>query len=252
VQALLGLVGKKLGHSFSQAYFRDKFGKLGLRDVDYQLFELDTLDDLPALLIRNDLVGFNVTVPYKEAIIPFLHDLDPVAKAIGAVNTVVMRDGRTYGANTDVLGFGELLRGMPLTNVHALVMGTGGSSKAVQFYLRLKGVPVTLVSRTKKENALTYEQVDERVIAAHKLLINTTPLGMFPDVNASPTLPYASLTQEQTLIDLVYNPTETLFLQKGKTHGAKTINGLAMLFAQADLSWELYWKNEVMKRLGGS
>ena len=252
MSVILGLIGKTLSHSFSQDYFRNKFKSLGLTGVDYLLFELNLIDELPALIKnQHGLVGFNVTVPYKESVITYLDEIDTLAKAIGAVNAVAVRDGNTFGTNTDILGFGDLMRNVMVPdNSEALILGTGGSSKAVQFYFRLKGIPFHLVSRERSTKAMAYEDVDADLLDQCKLVVNTTPLGMHPIVDVCPNIPYALLNQSHTLIDLVYNPSETLFLKKGKAQGAVTHNGLQMLHAQADFAWGMLWKDSVYRRLG--
>lgn len=251
MQTLLGLIGKKLSHSFSQEYFRNKFASLGLSGVDYLLFELESIEELPQLLKnQNDLVGFNVTVPYKESVMKYLDEVDTLAKGIGAVNAAVNRNGKWFGTNTDVLGFGELMRKVVVEpNTEAFILGTGGSSKAVQFFFKLKGIPFHLVSRERSDNAMAYEDIDSDLLEQCSLIVNTTPLGMHPNIETFPNIPYNLLSTRHTLIDLVYNPSETQFLKRGAQQGTKTFNGLTMLHAQADFAWGLLWKDEVLKRL---
>ena len=241
-----GLIGKKLGHSFSKRYFTEKFAHEGIADTSYELYELPEIADFPDLLASEpELVGLNVTVPYKEAVIPYLHELDHSAARIGAVNTIRIAGGRTKGYNTDFIGFRDSLQQFyPATEAaKALVLGTGGAAKAVWAALDELAIPYTSVSRNPSQNQLHYDAVTAEILAAHTLIINTTPLGMSPDTENAPAIPYEALTPEHYLYDLVYNPEETLFLQKGRLAGAKTINGLPMLYAQADAAWRI-WSNE--------
>lgn len=232
-----GIIGKPLEHSYSARYFTEKFMREGI-NAEYQLYEVDDLTHIPTLL--HDLHGFNVTYPYKQAIMPLLHDIDSVAHEIGAVNVVCQ--GKGY--NTDWIGFQQSIQPHLLAHdTKALLLGTGGVSKAVQYALRQMGIPYTLVSRYPNEHILGYEQLSQEVIQAHTIIINCTPLGMLPAVESLPPIPYQYLTQQHLLYDCVYNPACTAFLREGKKHGARTINGLAMLHAQADAAWEI-WKNE--------
>lgn len=244
-----GLIGRKLGHSFSKKYFTELFKKVKLADHRYDLFELEDIGQFPALLRDTPgLRGLNVTVPYKEAVIPFLDELDPLAAAVGAVNTIAVEHGRTKGYNTDVAGFRTLLDGATgqLTDPgsaikpRALVLGSGGASRAVAYVLRDMGIRFRIVSRSRERGDLTWDLIDETVLRVCRLVINTTPLGMHPDVNEAPPLPYSALTGKHTLVDLVYNPEETLFLKYGKQHGARTVGGLGMLKAQADEAWRIW------------
>jgi len=251
VQALLGLIGKKLSHSLSQVYFREKFRQLGLTDIDYLLFEIGSIDELPKVLQKHDaLVGFNVTIPYKEQMINYLDDVDNVVKQVGAVNTVAIDNGKLKGYNTDVVGFEKtmlpLLKKFDDQSVKALVLGTGGASKAVKFVLEKHDIGVVLVSRNIHQGEMTYEELTESVIEHHQLIINTTPLGMEPNVASFPDLPYDALKSEHVLIDLVYNPLETQFLKFGSAKGSTCVNGLTMLYAQADAAWDI-WKGSVLR-----
>lgn len=234
--ALYGLIGHPLGHSFSRAYFTEKFKKLHCNDR-YLNFDLETIDGIRSMLLDHpDLKGFNVTIPYKEAIIPFLDGMDEVATEVGAVNTVkVMANGRLKGFNTDVVGLEEIGIWNP-----ALVLGTGGASKAVQYVMKKHGIPFHLVSRDGSRGDYTYGTLTPDIVRRHKLIVNATPLGTFPKVDECPSIPYEALTPEHLLMDLVYNPEETAFLRRGKQCGAKTVNGLAMLYAQAEASWKIW------------
>lgn len=240
-----GLIGRRLGHSFSQTYFTQKFSQLHLDQHRYDLFELESPTELPALIAAHpDLRGLNVTVPYKELIWPYLDEVAPSAGRVGAVNVIEFQaDGRLVGHNTDYLGFREsvrpFLRGAD--GVRALVLGTGGAAKAVEVALRDLGISYWLVSRDPLRAGLTYDDLTPEVIAGHRLLVNATPLGTYPDVEACPPLPYHQIGEQHFLYDLIYNPTETLFLQKGREAGAQTKNGFEMLCLQAEAAWEI-WK----------
>lgn len=242
-----GLIGRSLSHSFSQAYFTQKFYSLGLNDCRYELFELASACELPALLVQHPgLVGLNVTIPYKEQIWPYLTDVATSAALVGAVNVIELRpDGSLIGHNTDYVGFRESLRPFYPTRraaARALVLGTGGAAKAVGVALRELDIAYWLVSRDALGPHLTYAELTPEVLAAHPLIINTTPLGTYPDVAACPPLPYPALTPQHYLYDLVYNPGETLFLQKGRAAGAHVKNGFDMLERQAEAAWDIWNK----------
>ncbi len=247
-----GLIGRALAHSFSREYFTRKFDREGLADHRYDLFELPGIDALPGLVSETpDLRGFNVTIPYKESIIPFLHGLDPLAAAVGAVNTVAVQGGRLLGHNTDVHGFHALVDPLleslcdPGSDIRprALVLGSGGASRAVAYVLREAGIRFRVVSRDRSRGELTWDMVDRTVISVCRLIINTTPLGMYPDVDGAPPLPYEALTPKHVLIDLVYNPERTRFLKHGEEMGARTVSGLGMLRAQAEAAWGIWSAN---------
>lgn len=246
----IGLIGHPLGHSFSKTYFTEKFKKQGL-DWVYQNFDIEDISLIRELVSDHPVLkGFNVTIPYKEAIIPFLDELDPVALEVGAVNTVkVLSDGRLIGYNTDVIGLNTIIpRALPWANGTlplrgALILGTGGASKAVQYVLRHENIPYHLVSRDPKKGDFTYQDLTPAIIQSHLFIINATPVGTAPHVNEKPDIPYEALTPQHTLFDLIYNPEATLFLQQGRKQNAHTINGLAMLHAQAEASWTIFLKN---------
>lgn len=248
--ARYGLIGRSLGHSFSQRYFTDKFTREGREADRYDLFELDTIAEFPALLRDTPgLRGLNVTIPYKREVMPLLTRLDPVAAAVGAVNTIVVHeDGTTTGHNTDVEGFRKTLApfldGLRKRDSdikpRALVLGSGGASRAVAYVLREAGIRFRVVSRDRALGDLTWDQLDRTVVGVCPLIINTTPLGTYPDVDEAPLLPYSALKPGHVLIDLVYNPAETLFLKQGKTQGASIANGLSMLHAQAEAAWRIW------------
>ena len=244
-----GLIGRSLSHSFSQAYFTQKFYNLGLDDCQYELFELAEASELPALLARYpDLAGLNVTIPYKEQVWPYLTDVASSAARVGAVNVIEKRpDGSLIGHNTDYVGFRESLLPfypVPAAGARALVLGTGGAAKAVCVALRELGIAYWQVSRDALGPHLTYAELTPQVLAAHQLIVNTTPLGTYPDIHTCPPLSYAALTPQHYLYDLVYNPSETLFLQNGRQAGAHTKNGFDMLERQAEAAWAI-WNGEL-------
>lgn len=237
-----GLIGHPLKHSQSRFYFNEKFEYEGL-DCLYQHFDIKSLDELQGIMAKYpDLCGFNVTIPYKENIIALLDEIDPVAKEVGAVNVVTVRDGKLKGYNTDVYGFEQLLERATKNRdtSHALILGTGGASKAVQYVLKQKGIPYSTVSRDAAKGDYTYDKLNDEVLKANPLIINTTPVGMFPQVDNFPDLHYQALTRQHTLIDLIYNPRETAFMELGRTWGAKVYNGLQMFEEQAKKTWEIF------------
>lgn len=246
---LYGLIGFPLGHSFSQDYFNRKFEAENI-SARYVNFEISEIGLLRKVLDDNlNLAGFNVTIPYKEQVIPFLDALDPVAEQIGAVNVVkVIRqpDGSTYlkGFNSDVIGFRDSISQTIDTAVQgkALVLGTGGAAKAVVAGLRQLGVDPTLVSRSERPGVLSYGQLTPEIIAANKIIVNTTPLGMYPHVNECPDIPYEALTPQHLCYDLLYNPDVTLFMQRASEQGAQVKNGLEMLLLQAFAAWGFWNK----------
>jgi shikimate dehydrogenase len=239
---LFGLIGYPLSHSFSKGYFSAKFDREAIHDARYELFPLEDISLFPELIAgHHDLCGLNVTIPYKTAVIPFLDELEEEARAIGAVNTILFKDGKSKGFNTDVFGFQESFsRKLQSHHRKALVLGTGGASKAVVYALKQLGIPFQYVSRTASAEAIAYEQVTEELLSEHPIIINTTPLGMYPKVEALPPLPYAALGKGHYLYDLVYNPSVTAFLEQGLAVGATTENGLDMLHLQAEKAWEIW------------
>ena len=242
-----GLIGYPLGHSFSRNYFNEKFENEAI-DAQYINFEIPTINDFPQILAENpELKGLNVTIPYKEKVIPYLDELDKDALAIGAVNVIKIipqkgNQSKLVGYNSDIIGFTRSIE--PLLQPHhtkALILGTGGASKAVYHGLANLGVQSTYVSRTKKNNdILTYSELTPEVMAEHTVIVNTTPLGMYPKVDFCPDIPYDLLTPDHLLYDLLYNPNETLFMKKGAEHGASVKNGLEMLLLQAFAAWEIW------------
>ncbi|MEE4196080.1 MAG: shikimate dehydrogenase [Bacteroidales bacterium] len=244
---IFGLIGKKLDHSFSPQYFRKKFINENIKDADYQLFPLNQLEDFRLLLQDNpEIAGLNVTIPYKTDIIPWLDELSPAARAIGAVNTIKFKfltNGlQLSGYNTDYLGFAESLKPhLKAWHTKALILGTGGSSKAVIYALKQMKLDCQMVSREpKNKDHLDYSMLSGDLIADYKVIINTTPVGMYPDVEQKPRIDYSSLTQQHILFDLIYNPGKTNFLLEGEKRGCRIINGLEMLKIQADYSWKIW------------
>ena len=231
-----GIIGYPLLHSFSARYFNEKFATEQI-DAEYSLYPMKDLTSEKMNELMDHLAGFNVTLPHKQAVIPFLERLDETAQAIGAVNVVHTR----VGYNPDCLGFIDSIR--PLLREYdrkALVLGTGGASKAVCYGLRKLGIQPTLVSRTPKEGMLGYGDLNETVLAEHTVIVNCTPLGMLPDVDSCPAIPYEMITARHLLFDCVYNPEETLFLRKGKAQGATIRNGIEMLLGQAQAAWKIW------------
>lgn len=237
-----GLIGYPLTHSFSEKYFKEKFDKENIIDSTYQNFPLENIDQFPSLIKEHDnLLGLNVTIPYKELIIPFLDQIDAVAHEIGAVNTIKMSNGKTIGYNSDAYGFMQSIMKI-LKPIHssALILGTGGSSKAVAYAFKKMGIEYDFVSRNPDGKELRYEDLHEDVLRHYKIVVNCTPLGMFPNVDECPPLNFDFITHSHLLFDLIYNPEETLFLKNGKEKGATIKNGLEMLELQAERSWEIW------------
>lgn len=244
---IYGLIGYPLTHSFSKKYFNEKFEKEGLIQCKYENFPIKSIDELSELIINNkEICGLNVTIPYKEKVIPFLDVIDDNARNIGAVNTIkITRNGKKpvmSGFNTDAYGFEESLKPLINNNVkNALILGTGGASKAVAYVLDKLNIRYFFVTRNpRSNNHFAYSDLNGKIINDCQLIINTSPVGMFPDVNSYPDIPYVYISEKHILYDLIYNPPETLFLQRGKAIGAKTINGLPMLHLQAEKAWEIW------------
>ena len=243
-----GLLGYPLGHSFSKNYFNQKFEAEKI-DAEYLHFEIPDIKEIKSVIKENpELNGLNVTIPYKQQVIPYLDDLDNDARLIGAVNVIKFSKGlfgkvKLKGYNSDIIGFKQSIE--PLLKDHhrkALILGTGGASKAVFHGLKQLGIAATFVSRQSKEYCITYEEITEKIMEQYHVIVNTTPLGMYPNVNACPNIPYEMLTSDHLLYDLLYNPDETLFMQKGKERGAVVKNGLEMLLLQAFAAWEIWQK----------
>jgi shikimate dehydrogenase len=240
-----GLIGFPLSHSFSKGYFANHFLTEKILDAHYENFPIESIDAFTSLWENNpSLLGLNVTIPYKKLVIPFLQYPSSVVQSIHACNCIKLHEGALYGYNTDVIGFEQSL--LPFLQPHhqkALIFGTGGAAAAVEWVLKKSGIAYQLVSRTASEGAITYASLSPEVIATHTLLIHTSPVGTFPNVDEAPDLPYEAITSKHHLYDLVYNPAETKFLALGKAQGATTQNGLEMLHLQADASWEI-WNSE--------
>ena len=245
---LLGLIGYPLSHSFSKGYFSQKFKQEHIQGFHYELFPIESIEAFPKLLdTYPNLLGLNVTVPYKELVIPYLDELDESAAEVGAVNVIkIQKSGKLKGYNSDVYGFKQSLEhffqetGVYIDNLNALVLGTGGASKAVMFVLKSMNIAYKTVSRSVEKGDLTYDQVSEFIINQHHLIINTTPLGMSPHLTTCPDLDYTLMTENHLLYDLVYNPAQTLFMKQGNMKGAKSMNGLEMLHLQAEKSWKIW------------
>ena len=232
-----GLIGKNISYSFSRNYFANKFKKEDIKNSQYINFDIDNLSELNNIF-NTDNYGFNVTIPYKEAIIPYLDSLDFHAEKIGAVNTIKLENGKKIGFNTDWIGFKKSIE--PLLNSHhtkALILGTGGASKAVIYALDQLKIETLIVSRYGE---ISYEDLSEEIIQNHAIIINCTPVGTFPNVDAAPEIPYHFITKNHLAYDLIYNPAETLFLKKCKEKGAVVKNGLEMLLLQAFAAWEIW------------
>ncbi len=240
-QKKLGIIGRNISYSFSQKYYEDKFKRLMLTQYSYDVFDLKEISEVEEIFQDPALIGFNVTIPYKEKIIPFLDELNEEAAAIGAVNTIKFINGKKIGYNSDCYGFEMSLK--PLLkpyHTNALILGTGGASKAVEYVLKKLGISFQYVSRNKSANTINYDELDELIIHHSKLIINSTPLGMYPNIENSPDISYDFITDKHLLFDLIYNPEETQFLKEGKQRGAQTKNGLEMLYLQAEKSWEIW------------
>ncbi len=242
-----GLIGRDIAYSFSRKYFQEKFKKLKLNSFSYKNYDLPEIEEFPFITYHREeeFAGFNVTIPYKEAIIKYLHRVDKVAEEIGAVNTIKVTDDHLLiGYNTDVYGFESSLKPiLKPQHKQALILGTGGASKAVAYVLKLLNIEFKFVSRNNLNNEIiSYENLTEEIIKSHLLIINTTPLGTFPNVDEKPNIPYQFLSDKHLLYDLIYNPEETSFLIEGKKKGAKIKNGYEMLVQQAEKSWEIWSK----------
>ena len=239
-----GLIGHPLSHSFSKKYFSEKFKREHILDCSYDLFDIENISLLPDIFKKNPkLKGLNITIPYKESVLDFLSEIDKNAKEIGAVNTIKLGlNSNIKGYNTDYYGFKKSLKPF-LDNNHerALILGTGGASKTVRYVLNELNIDCLLVSRNpKNKNEISYHDINKYVIKHHQLIVNTTPIGMFPNVEDLPPFNYELLTSKHLLYDLIYNPSETEFLKKGKQKGCITLNGMEMLKLQAEKSWEIW------------
>lgn len=239
-----GLIGYPLTHSFSKQFFTEKFEREGLTDCSYENFPLENIADLPGLLAAHpDIAGLNVTIPHKKSVIPFLTDVAPAVQKTGACNCIRIVGKKRIGYNTDVIGFHlSLLPHLKVQHQQALILGTGGASAAVEYVLQQLAVPYLIVSRTPGANQIGYDQLSEEMMTNYTLVVNTTPLGTFPAVDTFPPLPYEYVGPDHFLYDMVYNPPETIFIQRGKEKGATVLNGMDMLIGQANASWDI-WKS---------
>jgi len=238
-----GLIGKNIDYSFSKKYFSEKFKKENL-DCKYSNFDVVNISEIESILQNNSISGYNVTIPYKEEIIKFLDEIDEVAKDIGAVNTIKKIDNKNIGFNTDSIGFEKSL--LPLIEnkipKNALILGSGGASKAIKYVLKKLKINYSTVSRKEGKSEFVYENLNEVILNKFKMIINCSPVGTFPNINNCPNIPYKFLNKDHILYDLVYNPIESLFLKRGRNLGCKTKNGLEMLEIQANESWSV-WNN---------
>jgi len=251
---IFGLVGFPLSHSFSEKYFSKKFEQEKIFDSQFRNFSIERIEEVEKIFEIPELTGLSITIPYKQSVIPYLDEIDESAREVGAVNSISIRNElgkikEKIGFNTDAYGFeNSLLKFFAnaqiskseLQKIKALVLGTGGASKAVAFVLKKLEIDFTFVSRTRKAGVITYTDLKPQIILEHKLIVNTTPLGMFPDISVAPDIPYSFITSENLLYDLTYNPAETEFLKRGKLQGAQVKNGLEMLQLQAEKSWEIW------------
>jgi shikimate dehydrogenase len=239
-----GLLGKNISYSFSKKYFTEKFEKLGLINYKYFNFDIPEIEEFPFLLYHkeHEFGGINVTIPYKELVMKYLHEIDDDANKIGAVNTIKITDNnQLVGYNTDFYGFQKSIE--PLLKSHhkkALILGTGGASKAIAYALKQLNIDYKFVSRKVAENMFLYSVLNKEIIEEYTLIINCSPIGTHPNINEAPNIPYEYITQKHLLFDLIYNPAETKFLQEGKKRGAIVKNGLEMLELQAEKSWEIW------------
>ena len=240
----LGLLGRNISYSFSRTYFKEKFEKEGIENTTYENFDIDSIEKFPAIIENTkNLKGLNVTIPYKQEVMPFLDKINKKAKEIGAVNTIkITKKGKLVGYNTDCYGFKKSLQPyLKSSHKNALILGTGGASKAVAYSLKQLGINYKYVSRNLTEGiAYTYQNLNNSVIKEHTIIINCTPLGTFPNIENCPEIPYDAITENHILFDLIYNPAETKFLSFGKQKGATILNGLNMLILQAEKAWSIW------------
>jgi len=235
-----GLIGRNISYSFSKMYFTQKFKTLHLHDCEYSNFDMQTIKEFPEVIAKG-VKGLNITIPYKEQVIHFLDDIDKEALEIGAVNTIKISNNKIKGFNTDVYGFEESLK--PLLQKHhtkALVLGTGGASKAVTFVLKKLSIDYLVISRNPIKNQISYQEITKSILKEYTVIINCTPLGTYPEVAICPDIPYRYIMDKHLLYDLIYNPIKSKFLSKGEERGASISNGLKMLELQAEKSWEIW------------
>ena len=237
-----GLIGKNIEYSFSRKFFSEKFSSDNkYSNYDYTNYDIESIHDLNNVFNSKNLCGLNVTIPYKEKIISFLDKISDEAKQIGAVNTICFENGSKVGYNTDIFGFTESLKLNKIDNIDsALILGTGGAAKTIIYFCKKNNIPFNVVSRQESNLNLSYNELNEDIFKKRVLIVNCTPLGTYPDIKKCPKLPYELINKENILFDLVYNPSETLFMKKGKEIGCKTLNGYQMLRLQAEKSWEIW------------
>lgn len=234
----LGLIGRNISYSFSKKFFEDKFQKLMLKGYSYSIFDLKEIDEVEGLFSTPDLLGFNVTIPYKEKIIDYLDELSDEAEKIGAVNCVLIQDGKKIGYNTDAVGFEKtLLLHKKIHQDSALILGNGGAAKAVKYALDKHGISSKIISRNSEIN---FENLDKETVQNHKIIVQCTPVGTFPNVEDCLDFPFEGLSKDHLIIDLIYNPNYTQFIIKASEKGAKTVNGYYMLEQQAEKAWEIW------------
>lgn len=237
-----GLIGKNIEYSFSRKFFSEKFSSDNkYSNYDYTNYDIESIHDLNNVFNSKNLCGLNVTIPYKEKIISFLDKISDEAEQIGAVNTICFENGSKVGYNTDIFGFTESLKMNKIDNIDsALILGTGGAAKTIIYFCNKNNIPFNVVSRQESNLNLSYNELNEDIFKKRVLIVNCTPLGTYPDINRCPKLPYELINKENILFDLVYNPSETLFMKKGKEIGCKTLNGYQMLRLQAEMSWKIW------------
>lgn len=233
-----GLIGRNISYSFSKKYFEQKFHQLSLLDYSYDLFDIQQVEEVEEIFNLDNLRGLNVTIPYKEQVIPFLDELSDEAEKIGAVNCILIKNGKKTGYNTDVFGFEKSLLTYPkILSEKALILGNGGAAKAVKYIFDKYNIDYQIVSR---KTELNFENLSEEIVKEHKIIIQCTPVGTFPDVEQSLPFPFGQISSQHVVIDLIYNPPQTQFLRKAHEMGAKTMNGLLMLEQQAEKAWEIW------------
>ena len=234
-----GLIGKSLKHSFSETYFNKKFKKLNLKDYQYNNYEIKNVAAVKELIIKNNLIGLNVTIPFKEEIIKILDKLDKLAEITNSVNTIKLEKNKLIGYNTDIIGFEKSIIPIIDKRKNALILGNGGASKSIQYVLKKLNINFTVISRKGDKK---YSNLRKEDIISHEIIINTTPLGMYPKIDFCPNILYEFINNEHLVYDLIYNPTETVFLKKAKNNGSKIKNGYEMLKIQANESWKIWNK----------
>ena len=240
-----GLIGRNIEYSFSRKYFLEKFNSdTNLSGYNYENFDIESINLINNFISDKDLGGLNVTIPYKEVIIPYLDELSGEAKEIGAVNTICFENDKITGHNTDLFGFTESLKVNLINNIDSMIiMGSGGAAKMIIYFCKKNKIPFNVVSRNKSKDYLAYRDINHSLFRGNVLIVNCTPVGTYPNINECPDLPYNLLEKENILYDLIYNPSETLFIKKGKDRGCRTINGYEMLKFQAEMSWNLWTKS---------